>query len=120
MTDDEFAIRLGERIRELRKLKNISQLELAYDMDMSMNTISGIELGKISPKIETLRKIADRLGIEIGELFDFNLQPNNDKVRRKKIEQFARNLNNRSPEFLTLLNKAIDLLDQAQNLSEKN
>lgn len=56
MTDDDFAIKLGNRIRELRKIKGVSQLELAYDMDMSMNTISGIELGKISPKIETLRK----------------------------------------------------------------
>ena len=61
MTDDDFAIKLGNRIRELRKIKGVSQLELAYDMDMSMNTISGIELGKISPKIETLRKIAEKL-----------------------------------------------------------
>ena len=45
MTDDDFAIKLGNRIRELRKIKGVSQLELAYDMDMSMNTISGIELG---------------------------------------------------------------------------
>ena len=71
MNENEFAIKLGERIRELRKIKGISQLELAYDMDMSMNTISGIELGKISPKIETLRKIASKLDVEIGELFNF-------------------------------------------------
>ena len=63
MTDDDFAIKLGNRIRELRKIKGVSQLELAYDMDMSMNTISGIELGKISPKIETLRKIAEKLNV---------------------------------------------------------
>ena len=88
-------------------------------MDMSMNTISGIELGKISPKIETLRKIADRLGIEIGELFDFDHRPSNDKIRRKKVEQIARSLSTFPPEFLGLVNKAIDLLNQAQNLHEK-
>ena len=65
MTDDDFAIKLGNRIRELRKIKGVSQLELAYDMDMSMNTISGIELGKISPKIETLRKIAEKLNVSM-------------------------------------------------------
>lgn len=70
MTDDDFAIKLGNRIRELRKIKGVSQLELAYDMDMSMNTISGIELGKISPKIETLRKIAEKLNVSMSELFD--------------------------------------------------
>ena len=55
MNDNDFATNLGNRIRELRKNKGVSQLELAYDMDMSMNTISGIELGKISPKIDTPR-----------------------------------------------------------------
>ena len=68
MTDDDFAIKLGNRIRELRKIKGVSQLELAYDMDMSMNTISGIELGKISPKIETLRKIAEKLNVTPEEI----------------------------------------------------
>ena len=68
MTDDDFAIKLGNRIRELRKIKGVSQLELAYDMDMSMNTISGIELGKISPKIETLRKIAEKLNVAPEEI----------------------------------------------------
>ena len=73
MTDDDFAIKLGNRIRELRKIKGVSQLELAYDMDMSMNTISGIELGKISPKIETLRKIAEKLNVSMSELFEFSI-----------------------------------------------
>ena len=39
MNENDFAAQLGIRIRELRKLKGVSQLELAYDMDMSMNTI---------------------------------------------------------------------------------
>ena len=72
MNDNDFATNLGNRIRELRKNKGVSQLELAYDMDMSMNTISGIELGKISPKIDTLKKIAQKLDIDISELFDFS------------------------------------------------
>ena len=83
MTDDDFAIKLGNRIRELRKIKGVSQLELAYDMDMSMNTISGIELGKISPKIETLRKIAEKLNVSMSELFEFSKILPQDKITRK-------------------------------------
>ena len=82
MTDDDFAIKLGNRIRELRKIKGVSQLELAYDMDMSMNTISGIELGKISPKIETLRKIAEKLNVSMSELFEFSKILPQDKITR--------------------------------------
>lgn len=41
---------------------------------MSMNTISYIELSKIAPKIDTLNKIAQRLNIELYELFIDNIK----------------------------------------------
>ena len=104
MTDDDFAIKLGNRIRELRKIKGVSQLELAYDMDMSMNTISGIELGKISPKIETLRKIAEKLNVSMSELFEFSKILPQDKITRKKTHD---------KEFIELVDKAIDILLKA-------
>ena len=115
MTETEFAIKLGERIRELRKIKGISQLELAYDMDMSMNTISGIELGKISPKIETLRKIASKLDIEIAELFNFSHTCRRNKNTRKKIKEISRELKEFDSEFLALVQNAVSLLNKARN-----
>ena len=115
MKENEFAIKLGERIRELRKIKGISQLELAYDMDMSMNTISGIELGKISPKIETLRKIASKLDVEIGELFNFSHTTAKNKVTRKKIEEISRKLQDFDTAFIILAQNTIDLLIKARN-----
>ena len=105
MTDDDFAIKLGNRIRELRKIKGVSQLELAYDMDMSMNTISGIELGKISPKIE--------LNVSMSELFEFSKILPQDKITRKKIEEIANKLKPHDKEFLELVDKAIDILLKA-------
>lgn len=116
MTDDDFAIKLGNRIRELRKARGVSQLELAYDMDMSMNTISGIELGKISPKIDTLKKIAEKLRINITEIFEFSISYPQDKVTRKKIEEIANKLKPQNKEFLDLVDKAIDLLIKAGNI----
>ena len=119
MTEDEFAIKLGSRIRELRKIKGVSQLELAYDMDMSMNTISGIELGKISPKIDTLRKIALKLEVDITELFDFGEKQSKDKHIRKKIEEVSRRLQPYNKDFIDLVCNAIDLLSRAQNLPKE-
>lgn len=110
MNDEDFAIKLGNRIRELRKIKGVSQLELAYDMDMSMNTISGIELGKISPKIDTLKKIAEKLNINIGEFFE---TPPQDKTTRKKIEEIANKLKPYNKDFLELVDKSIDILIKA-------
>ena len=119
MTDDDFAIKLGNRIRELRKIKGVSQLELAYDMDMSMNTISGIELGKISPKIETLRKIAEKLNVSMSELFEFSKILPQDKITRKKIEEIANKLKPHDKEFLELVDKAIDILLKADRKSTR-
>lgn len=107
MTDDDFAIKLGNRIRELRKIKGVSQLELAYDMDMSMNTISGIELGKISPKIETLRKIAEKLNVSMSELFEFSKILPQDKITRKKSKKSPINSNLMTKSSLNWLTKRL-------------
>lgn len=116
MIDNDFAIRLGSRIRELRKLKGISQLELVYDIDMSMNTLSGIELGKISPKIETLIKIANKLEIDISEFFNFSdIQPK-DKIIRKKVEDISRTLMDQDKEFIDLAAQTIEILYKAKTL----
>ena len=120
MTDDTFAIELGARIRELRKIKGVSQLELAYDMDMSMNTISGIELGNISPKIETLNKIATKLEIDIGDLFDFSVQPSKDKLVRKKVEEISRKLMTHNKEFIDVVEDSIDNLISVYQLGKDN
>ncbi len=119
MTEDEFAIRLGERIRELRKMKGVSQLELAYDMEMSMNTISGIELGKISPKIDTLRKIALKLDVELPELFEFSSETSENKRSRKKIEEIVKLLQTRNQDFIELVYSAVELLIKAGRLQNK-
>ena len=120
MTDDTFAIELGARIRELRKIKGVSQLELAYDMDMSMNTISGIELGKISSKIETLNKIATKLEIDIGDLFHFSVQPSKDKLVRKKVEEISRKLMTHNKEFIDVVEDSIDNLISVYQLGKDN
>ncbi len=120
MTDNTFAIELGARIRELRKIKGVSQLELAYDMDMSMNTISGIELGKISPKIETLNKIATKLEVNISELFNFSDQPSKDKIVRKKVEEISRKLMSCNKEFIDIVEDSIDNLVSAYQLGKDN
>ncbi len=74
MINETFSKILGRRIREIRKMNGMSQLDLANEMDVTLNTISGIECGKTSPKIDTLYRMA--LALEIG-LEDFFLFPRN-------------------------------------------
>lgn len=60
--------RLGRKIRELRKQRNLSQTELAEKAGISFITISRIERGERDPHVKTLARIAKGLGVPAFEL----------------------------------------------------
>lgn len=62
---------LGQRIRELRKGKGLSQDQLSEVIGIDPKHLSRIELGKSFPYMETLEGIAKALEVEIKDLFEF-------------------------------------------------
>ena len=62
---------VGERIRQNRLNKKMTQKELGEKAGIAEPTIRRYELGKLNPKFETLQKIASALEIDVTEL----LQP---------------------------------------------
>ena len=50
---------LGERLRELRKNRSMTQEELGKIINVTKVSVSGYENGNRSPDTETLQKIAD-------------------------------------------------------------
>jgi len=67
---DKFYKNIGEKVRKIRKKKNISQEELAWKIGKSPNFIGLIERGKKRPSIETLREISRVLGVPLKTFFD--------------------------------------------------
>lgn len=61
-------MKIGEKMRSLRKSKGITQKELAKLCGLNEVTIRSYELGKFNPKIETVQKIADALEVPEYEL----------------------------------------------------
>ena len=61
---------IGEKIRQHRKARNMTQKQLGELSGIAEPTIRRYELGKLNPKRETLTKIADALGIDPFELSD--------------------------------------------------
>ncbi len=60
---------IGSRIKTARKIAGISQEELARRAGMSLKGMGDIERGGIEdPHYSSLSKIADALGMSIGEL----------------------------------------------------
>ena len=70
---------LGQRIRQVRRTKNLTQSDLAEKIGFSVNYISQIETGIASPTFETVVKVADGLEVQLKELFDFDLLNEKDK-----------------------------------------
>lgn len=62
-------IKLGKRIRELRKAKGFSQEEFAYEVDLDRTYMGGIERGERNIAAINIIRIAKVLKVEVGELF---------------------------------------------------
>ena len=70
---------LGNRIREIRRSKNLTQEKLAELVGIGTPNISYIETGKFAPSMDTLEKIAEVLEVKPFELYMFEpLKPANE------------------------------------------
>lgn len=59
----------GERIKELRNAKGISQEKFALSIDMDRTYYASVESGKRNSSLNNIDKIARGLGISLEELF---------------------------------------------------
>lgn len=66
----DIKIKIGNRIRDLRQKKSISQNDLAYYAGMDRSYLAGVESGKRNISILNIEKLAAALEISIKELFD--------------------------------------------------
>ncbi|MGT2755411.1 XRE family transcriptional regulator [Streptococcus ovis] len=69
MDKEELAIFIGLKIKEYRKLKGWTQLELGRKIGMGKNAISNYEKGFRSPKKDTMFDLANAFDISIDDLF---------------------------------------------------
>lgn len=65
----QLLLRLGKRIRSLRKERGWSQEEFAHRSGLNRSYMSDIEGGKSDISISRLLKVARGFGITISELF---------------------------------------------------
>ena len=63
--------KLGKKTREIRKDKNLSQLDIAAICNIDDKHISRIEPGQVDVRLSTILKIAKALEIGPEEFFSF-------------------------------------------------
>ena len=65
MTIKDMMLKMGDRMREARKKKDLTQTELARELSYSLNGIAKIERGESDPALSTIMKIADALDVDL-------------------------------------------------------
>ena len=68
MTEEELLQKIGQRIKDIRIKKGMSQIELAVELDYEKSNMSRLESGRVNPTISTLNKVSQALGVSLKEL----------------------------------------------------
>ena len=68
MAKKKILVSFGDKVRELRKEKNLSQEELSFKADLHRTYIGMIERAEKNITLVNIEKIAKALGVDIKEL----------------------------------------------------
>jgi transcriptional regulator with XRE-family HTH domain len=95
---------VGDRIRQLRKKRGLSQEELGYKSDLHYTHIGSIERGEKNWSIDTLIKVARGLNISVNDLLTLPSKPEDIKSLKKKIIE---EINESSPESFKIFSDMV-------------
>lgn len=86
--------KLGERIREERLKRNLTQAQLAEAVDISDTYMGAIERGERSLTLDTLVRLVNRLGVTVDYLLVDSVTNNDENV----VNQFRQIIDNQPAE----------------------
>lgn len=113
MLENDKLISLGKKIKEVRKSKHISQLDLSIDVDIDRKTISRLENGINKPSLSSLYKISKGLNYDfIKEYIDTSLEEYKifNNTFDKALEKLENKLNvDKEIEIFTNISKTTDI-----------
>ena len=85
--DDKFTLKqIGQRIREIRLAKGMTQSDLAFAAHISTSNVSDIELGKSKIWLTTFVKIVEALQVSADSILRSNVPVVNDIYRNEYSE----------------------------------
>lgn len=70
MNEVEVYMLIGERIKQMRQSRGMTQQMLADECDIEKPNLSRIENGNTNPTVKSLWKISNALGVKLKDLVD--------------------------------------------------
>lgn len=65
----DWLVIVGKNIRRIRQRKGLTQEELAFESEIDLTYIGGIERGKRNPSLLLMARIAGALSVPLPKLF---------------------------------------------------
>ena len=93
-------MKLGEKIKQLRKSKGISQEGLASMLKINRNYLSRIETGKSEPTSSILKNIAEIFSIDLNSLLDIADEENKNTDKIRYVVDNCRYLHDKDLDFI--------------------
>ncbi|MGM9882504.1 MAG: helix-turn-helix domain-containing protein [Bacilli bacterium] len=93
-------MKLGEKIKLLRKSKKISQEELSNMLKINRNYLSRIETGKSEPTSSVLKNIALIFNVDLNSLLDINEVSIKNAEKIKYIVENCKYLHEKDVDFI--------------------
>ncbi len=70
-----MSVDIGERLKSIRKMHNLSQRELARRAGVTNSSISLIEQNRVSPSIDSLKKLLEGFPMSLIDFFTMDMKP---------------------------------------------
>lgn len=105
---------IGDRIRQLRKDRGLSQEKLGDISDLHYTHVGSIERGEKNWSIDTLIKLSKGLNVEVADLFNFPMPPAEAKKMKKSLVE---EITVSSPETIKMLSGLLRALDSIKRRS---
>ncbi|MGB3465582.1 MAG: helix-turn-helix domain-containing protein [Cyclobacteriaceae bacterium] len=120
----ESAKKYGQRIKEIRVAKELTQQELAERLGIKRETINNVENGRQKPTIEFLIKLSSEVNMSLDEILQVETTLGNDQIEKlfdksradisyeelEKIKQYIKSLEAEKQKAIT----------EFQSLSERH
>lgn len=88
---------IGNKIKDLRKLNKLTQVELAKRANISRSYLADIEKDRYNASVDTLKAIANGLNVKLSDILDES--PDKDLLNEKDKKSISNDLKVLMDEF---------------------
>ncbi|AVP66414.1 transcriptional regulator [Clostridium botulinum] len=97
---------MGATLKKLRKDSKLTQKALADKCNMSRGYLADLEADRYNPSIDTLKTIANALGVSVNEFFDEEDHSSEENIKLNKKDE---------KDIKKALSETLDQLENSQD-----